>query len=85
MMPGKLLANGSVHITDVATLSPDEYTDLMLDVLYLIGPPKFIILVLYSFVFLVAAVSNLLVIIVIYRFQHLHRLESDRLTYFRDV
>ena len=74
MMPGELLANGSVYIPKIATLlTPDQYQELMLDVLYIVGPLKVTILTLYSIVILVAAVSNLLIIIVIYRFQHLHR------------
>lgn len=71
-LPGQLLDNGSVVINGFV-LSSDQYKDSVMDALYLTGPSDVILLVLYCIVFLLAAVSNLLVIIVIYRFQHLRR------------
>lgn len=72
MLPGQLLDNGSVVLGDY-TLTSDQYRDWMMPALYPVNSSNVILLILYCLVFILAAVSNMLVIIVIYRFQHLRR------------
>lgn len=74
MLRGQLLENGSVVTDGYGTMSSDEYRSAVISVFYYFHEPsKLIVLSLYCVVFLLAAVSNLLVIIVIFRYQHLHR------------
>lgn len=75
MLKGQLLENGSVVTDGYGTMSSDEYRSAVISVFYYFHEPsKLIVLSLYCVVFLLAAVSNLLVIVVIFRYQHLHRL-----------
>ena len=73
-LPGLLLDNGTVLVRN-QTVPFHEYKQLVIEFanLHNEGTPHAVLLVLYVIVFLLAAVSNLLVIIVIYRFKHLHR------------
>nr|CAH0106292.1 unnamed protein product [Daphnia galeata] len=73
MLKGQLLENGSVVTDGYGTMSSDEYRSAVISVFYYFHEPsKLIVLSLYCVVFLLAAVSNLLVIVVIFRYQHLH-------------
>lgn len=71
-LPGLLLDNGTVLVEN-QTVSFRDYKELVILYMHNEGPAHIVLLVLYVIVFLLAAVSNLLVIIVIYRFKHLHR------------
>ncbi|XP_046649911.1 QRFP-like peptide receptor isoform X1 [Daphnia pulicaria] len=72
-LQGQLLENGSVVIDGFGTISTDDYRSTVISAFYYLHEPsKLIVLSLYSVVFLLAAVCNLLVIVVIFRFQHLH-------------
>lgn len=83
-LPGQLLANGSVLF--VGTMfTEDQYRNMVLESLNPLGPPSIVLLVLYCLAFVLAAISNMLVIIVIYRFQHLRRSVghlNDRFNYY---
>lgn len=83
MMPiamGELLDNGDVSIlvndTFNLTVTAEFYKRLILSQLYEMKTSQIVLLVLYSLVFLLAAISNILVIVVICRFQHLRRFET---------
>lgn len=73
-LPGLLLDNGTVLVNNY-TVDFYDYKKLVIELMntHNEGTPHAALLVLYVVVFLLAAVSNLLVIIVIYRFKHLHR------------
>ncbi|KAI9564639.1 putative neuropeptide receptor [Daphnia sinensis] len=72
-LQGQLLENGSVVIEGYGTVTTDEYRGAVISAFYYLHEPsKLIVLALYCAVFLVAAVTNLLVIVVIFRYQHLH-------------
>lgn len=76
-LQGQLLENGSVVIDGYGTVTTDEYRGAVISAFYYLHEPsKLIVLALYCIVFLVAAVTNLLVIVVIFRYQHLHRLST---------
>jgi hypothetical protein len=78
MLQGQLLENGSVVTDGYGTMSADDYRSAVISVFYYFHEPsKLIVLSLYCVVFLLAAVSNLLVIVVIFRYQHLHRLDMN--------
>ena len=77
---GELLDNGDVSIlvndTFNLTVTAEFYKRLILSQLYEMKTSQIVLLVLYSLVFLLAAISNILVIVVICRFQHLRRFET---------
>lgn len=82
-LPGTLLENGSVELLGV-TVTTDQYQTMVMDLMFELNAPTVILLVLYCLVFLLAAVSNALVIVVIYRFQHLRRsVDSRQLSFSR--
>lgn len=72
LLPGQLLANGSV-LFGGSIFTADQYKDMVIESLNPLEPPNIVLLVLYCLAFVLAAISNMLVIIVIYRFQHLRR------------
>lgn len=76
-LPGSLLDNGSVYIyhqNESYMYSSAEYKNMMIGALYRDQDSSSIaLLVLYVLVFFLAVISNVLVILVIYRFQHLRR------------
>lgn len=71
---GFTVENGTVCL-DGECMPSDEFRTFVRHSQYLLDvePQNIAIVILYIPVFLVAAISNILVIIVIYRFQHLRR------------
>ena len=78
--------NGTVCLGSECMPS-DEFRTFVRHSLYLLDvePQNIAIVALYIPVFLVAAISNILVIIVIYRFQHLRRSVPSEYTINRRV